>query len=148
MADDIVFTTHAQATLVEPAIKEEWVWRTLQSAERQEIGEDGNTHFLKAISEFDNRILRCCEQKCSAQSNCYSVFRPSLEEETMRLRIDRESDALYLRLDETAIVESEQVQPGVILDYDKDGRVVGIEILGLSQRMAPEKLKTFQLETT
>ncbi|TAH49172.1 MAG: DUF2283 domain-containing protein [Chloroflexota bacterium] len=65
----------------------------------------------------------------------------------MRLRIDRESDALYLRLDETAIVESEEVQPGVILDYDKEGQVVGIEILDLSKRTTPEKLKTIQLET-
>jgi uncharacterized protein YuzE len=37
----------------------------------------------------------------------------------MKLKIDRESDALYLRLDEAAIVESEEVQPGVILDFDK-----------------------------
>lgn len=65
----------------------------------------------------------------------------------MRLRIDRESDALYLRLDETAIVESEEVQPGVILDFDKEGRVVGIEILSLSTRIEPEKLNVFQLET-
>ncbi len=65
----------------------------------------------------------------------------------MRLRIDRESDALYLRLDETEIVESEEVQPGVILDYDKEGRVVGFEIIDLSKRTAPETLKTFQLET-
>lgn len=65
----------------------------------------------------------------------------------MRLRIDRESDALYLRLDETAIVESEEVQPGVILDYDKAGQVVGIEILDLSKRTTPEKLRTIQLET-
>lgn len=65
----------------------------------------------------------------------------------MRLRIDRESDALYLRIDEAPIVESEEVQPGVILDFDKDGRVVGIEILDLSKRTEPEKLKTFQLET-
>ena len=65
----------------------------------------------------------------------------------MRLRIDRESDALYLRIDEAPIIESEEVQPGVILDFDKDGRVVGIEILALSTRTEPEKLKTFQLET-
>ncbi|MGQ9555495.1 MAG: DUF2283 domain-containing protein [Anaerolineae bacterium] len=65
----------------------------------------------------------------------------------MRLKIDRESDALYLRLDETAIVESEEVEPGVILDFDKDGRVVGVEILALSTRTEPDKLRTFQLET-
>lgn len=66
----------------------------------------------------------------------------------MRLKIDKESDALYLRLDETAIVESEEVQPGIILDFDEQGRVIGIEILNLSTRTEPEKLRVFQLETT
>ena len=66
----------------------------------------------------------------------------------MKLKIDKANDALYLRLDETAIVESEEVQPGVILDFDKEGRVVGIEILTLSQRTQPEKMRIFQLETT
>lgn len=65
----------------------------------------------------------------------------------MRLKIDRENDALYFRLDKTAIVESEEVQPGVILDYDQDGRVVGIEILALSTRIEPEKLRILQFET-
>jgi uncharacterized protein YuzE len=64
----------------------------------------------------------------------------------MRLRIDRESDALYLRLDENAIVESEEVQPGVILDFDKDGQVVGIEMLALSTRTDPQKLNALHLE--
>ena len=65
----------------------------------------------------------------------------------MRLKIDKESDALYLRLDEMAIVESEEVQPGIILDFDAAGKVVGIEILGLSTRVQPEKLRVLQFET-
>jgi uncharacterized protein YuzE len=65
----------------------------------------------------------------------------------MRLKIDRENDALYLRLNETEITESEEVQPGVILDFDKDGRIVGIEVLALSTRTEPEKLGILQLET-
>lgn len=65
----------------------------------------------------------------------------------MRLKIDRENDALYFRLDETEIIESEEVQPGVILDFGKNGRVVGIEILALSTRTEPEKLRIFQFET-
>ncbi|MBI5301151.1 MAG: DUF2283 domain-containing protein [Chloroflexi bacterium] len=65
----------------------------------------------------------------------------------MRLKLDKQSDALSLRLDETAIVESEEVEPGVILDFDKDGKVIGIEILGLSTRTSPDKLRAFQLET-
>lgn len=65
----------------------------------------------------------------------------------MRLKIDKENDALYFRLDESAIVDSEEVQPGVILDYDKNNQVVGIEILNLSSRIGKEKLNFLQLET-
>jgi len=65
----------------------------------------------------------------------------------MRLKIDTESDALYFRLDEAEIIESQEVKPGVILDYDKDGRLVGIEILSLSTRFSLEKLRVLQFET-
>ena len=65
----------------------------------------------------------------------------------MRLKVDRKSDALYFRLNESAIVESEEVQPGVILDFDAEGRMVGIEILHLSSRATPEQLRILQFET-
>ena len=65
----------------------------------------------------------------------------------MRLKIDRENDAVYLRLDESPIVESEQVGPGVILDFDAEGRVVGLELLGMAKRISPDALRTVQLET-
>lgn len=65
----------------------------------------------------------------------------------MKLKIDKESDALYLRLDETAIVESEEVEPGIILDFDAHSRVVAIELLGISKRLTPEQLQSFVFET-
>ena len=65
----------------------------------------------------------------------------------MKFKVYKENDALYLRLDETEIIESEEVQPGVILDFDKNNRVVGIEILALSTRVKPDMLKIVQLET-
>ena len=61
--------------------------------------------------------------------------------------IDKESDTLYFRLDEAAIIESKEVQPGIILDYDSNGRVVGIELLSISLHTAPEKLRMLQFET-
>ena len=64
----------------------------------------------------------------------------------MRLKVDKENDALYLRLDESPIIESEEVQPGVILDFNAEGKVVGIEILNLSIRTQPDQLKVFQYE--
>ena len=50
------------------------------------------------------------------------------------MRVDLESGALYFRISEEEIEESEEVSPGVILDYSRDGRVAGIEILREASR--------------
>jgi len=52
----------------------------------------------------------------------------------MKLKIDKEADALYLTLDESDAVESEEVPPGIIVDYNAENHVVGIEMLYLSKR--------------
>jgi uncharacterized protein YuzE len=58
----------------------------------------------------------------------------------MRLKIDEKNDALYFRLDKSAIVDSEEIKPCLILDYDANDNVVGIEILGLSKRVPRQML--------
>jgi uncharacterized protein YuzE len=52
----------------------------------------------------------------------------------VKLKIDEKADALYLRLDDSKIVESEEVSPGVVLEFNADNQVVGVEILNLSKR--------------
>ncbi|MDR7037733.1 YD repeat-containing protein [Methylobacterium sp. BE186] len=54
----------------------------------------------------------------------------------MKTRYDPEADALYLRLADDRIVESEEVRAGIVLDYDAQGRLVGIEILDASEHIA------------
>ena len=65
----------------------------------------------------------------------------------MRLRVDKEADALYLRLDDSPIVESEEVSPGVVLDYNASNEVVGVELLHLSKRSSKLNLSALQFET-
>ena len=62
----------------------------------------------------------------------------------MRLHVDKEADALYLRLDDSKIIESQEVAPSVILDYNERDEVVGVEMLHLSKRTT--NLKTTALE--
>ena len=64
----------------------------------------------------------------------------------MNLKIDREADALYLDLDESLSFESQDIAPGVILDYNKEGKVVGIEILYLSKRFDISQLKKLEVQ--
>ncbi len=64
----------------------------------------------------------------------------------MRVRVDKQSDSLYFRLDERRIVESEEVRPGVVLDYDENARVIGVEFLGISARASEEELSSIQFD--
>ena len=65
----------------------------------------------------------------------------------MKLHVDKEADALYLRLDESEIVESEEVSPGVVLDYNESDEVVGVELLYLSKRSSELNLSELRFET-
>lgn len=52
----------------------------------------------------------------------------------MKLKVDQQADALYLSLTEAPASRSEEVSPGIVVDYDDQERVVGIEMLYLSKR--------------
>ena len=53
----------------------------------------------------------------------------------MKVRYDPEVDVLSIALSDAPVDESDEDKPGVILNYDKSGNVVGLEILDASQRM-------------
>ena len=65
----------------------------------------------------------------------------------MKLNVDKEADALYLRLDDSPIVESEEVLPGVMFDYNESNAVVGVEMLHLSKRSSTLNLSALEFET-
>lgn len=64
----------------------------------------------------------------------------------MKVKLDKDGDALYFRLRAGAIIESEEVRPGVILYYDENDRVVGVEFLHVSERASRKDLAVMQLE--
>ncbi len=64
----------------------------------------------------------------------------------MKLHYDEQVDALYLRFDDSKIIESEEVKEGIILDYNAKDQVVGIEILGISKRIPLPEIKKIQFE--
>lgn len=64
----------------------------------------------------------------------------------MRLHYDEKADALYLRLEDSKIVESEEVKPGIVLDFNAETQVVGIEVLDLKRRVPKADLKQLKYE--
>lgn len=59
----------------------------------------------------------------------------------MKMHYDQKTDALYLRLDDSKIIESAEVQPGIVLDFDANNQVVGVEILRVKERVPSADLK-------
>jgi uncharacterized protein YuzE len=53
----------------------------------------------------------------------------------MKVVYDPEVDILRITFSNAPVEESDEEKPGVILDYDKDGGIVGMEILDASERM-------------
>ena len=47
---------------------------------------------------------------------------------------DRVADALYIKLRDGRVAYSEEAAPGVIVDYDEKGEIIGIEVIGVSKR--------------
>lgn len=52
----------------------------------------------------------------------------------MNIKYDKEADAMYLKFSDAEVAESDEDKPGIIIDYDKDGKIVGIELLDASQQ--------------
>ncbi|OQB30536.1 MAG: hypothetical protein BWY09_02967 [Candidatus Hydrogenedentes bacterium ADurb.Bin179] len=53
----------------------------------------------------------------------------------MKVTYDPDVDVLRIILRDSPIEESDEDKPGVILDYDKEGNMVGIEVLNASERV-------------
>ena len=66
----------------------------------------------------------------------------------MKLHFDEKADAIYLRLDDSKIIESEEVSPGIVLDFNDHNQVVGVEILNVKDRVPLANLKQLQFEVS
>jgi len=47
----------------------------------------------------------------------------------MKLHFDEEADAIYLRLDDSKIIESEKISPGIVLDFNEHNGVRSSRVL-------------------
>jgi len=53
----------------------------------------------------------------------------------MRLQYYPETDSLYIDLSSRPSVESREVSEGIVLDYDADGQLTGIDIDNASRKI-------------
>ena len=59
---------------------------------------------------------------------------------TPTIKYRPEDNAAYIRLSRQTILDSAEVAPDVVFDYDAEGRIVGIELLDAKAQLSPELL--------
>jgi uncharacterized protein YuzE len=64
----------------------------------------------------------------------------------MKVIYDRQTDTLSLILGEGPVSESDEVREGVIIDYDRDGKIVSVEVLDASERVAEPTSVAFEVK--
>ncbi|MDI9364170.1 MAG: DUF2283 domain-containing protein [Flavobacterium sp.] len=62
----------------------------------------------------------------------------------MKIKYDKQTDVLYIQLNNNTISESED-NKGVIVDYDNDSNVVGIEILNASSKLPQPNIVEYEM---
>lgn len=66
----------------------------------------------------------------------------------MKVIYDKETDTLSIILREGKVADSDEPRPGLILDYDKAGRLVSIELLDASEQVKGPHSAAFTLAAT
>ena len=64
----------------------------------------------------------------------------------MKLEYDKEVDALYIRIEETYIHKTQELDEGINLDFDEKGKLIGLEILNAKLRYKSEDLFSINTE--
>ena len=64
----------------------------------------------------------------------------------MKVKYDAEVDIMRIQFNDKPVSESDEEKAGIILDYDENGKVIGIEILDASQKMINPKSVEYEIE--
>lgn len=64
----------------------------------------------------------------------------------MKIEYDKEVDALYIRIQEKKVARTKEVEEGINLDLDEKGKVIGLEIIGATERYSLEDISNFSTE--
>lgn len=64
----------------------------------------------------------------------------------MKIEYSKEADAIYVYFKEEYVARSNEVEDGVVLDFDKDGQIIGIEVLDVSQRFSLSDIANVSIE--
>lgn len=118
-----------------------WVERTVREPDwtAPDPQNPALTRSFRRIGEAGGRVLRVVHR---TQGHAILVVTAFLDRggAPMRMTCDPQADAARIAFADGQVAESEEVAPGIVLDFDAAGRVLGIEVLRARSTLAPGAL--------
>ena len=66
----------------------------------------------------------------------------------MHIRYDEVDDAMYIRFSDAVYYQSDEIREGVILDFDKEGRIIALELLDVSKHLPQTSMDSINFEVS
>ena len=63
----------------------------------------------------------------------------------MKIEYDKEVDSLYIRIQEKEVSRTKEIEEGINIDMDDQGKIIGLEIIGATERYSQKDI--FNLST-
>lgn len=149
----IILTHHAIDQIAERSLDPEWVERIARNPEWIQPDRKGDPSVelrYGPIPEFGMRPLRLAVRE--TQSHIWVIPFTSIAERdavmSEKRTYDPEADAAYFRLADGKVHDSEEVADDVVLDFDAEGRVLGVEVLNASKTLAPGSWRDWPMPGT
>ena len=118
-------------------LKKEWCIRVVEEPVRSELQEHNRYRFWAACPELGGRYLRVVTLEDKGH---YPQCVPRPRFQAMKLNYYADTDSLYIDLSEQPSVESREISEGVVVDYDANGNLVGIDIDNASKKVQLQQL--------
>jgi uncharacterized protein YuzE len=144
--DAFRFTAYIEGVVLRkrPYIRREWCVRVVKRPVRCVTQPDGRIRHWAPIEELDGRVLRVVTlaDRCTIHN--------AFADRSFKLKIAYypDTDSLYNDLSEAPSAESREVSPGLVIDYDANGNVTGIDIDHASSKINLRELELSKLPTT
>nr|VFJ87322.1 MAG: Uncharacterized protein YuzE [Candidatus Kentron sp. LFY] len=120
-----------------PYLKKAWCIRICENPLKVEPQENNRFRFWGSVTELDGRILRVVTLK--DKKTIHNAFSDS-EIQYMKLDYCKDTDSLYIDLSSRPSVDSMEISDGIVLDYDAEGNITGIDIDNASRKVDLRKV--------
>lgn len=137
--DKYSLSDHAEQQIRRRGLTHEIVFDVLANPDQEIKLDESKTIYQKIIywqPESKNYLIRVIVNLEKILSWSLPHIRHPKSTNIMKVKYNKEVDVVSIIFSDEQVEESDENKPGIIMDYDTKGNIVGIEILNASQRMS------------